>query len=368
MRTPEKRRNPPRVTMKDGILSRAISVPWRAPMTPQQTTAARIAAHHGQSGPGSWTSLKAITPPRSATAPTERSISAEEQDHGLSHRQHHVHGAQPEDVDEVARPQEGVLGGDDLEDDGDDHDGQDHGQDTAVAAADPEPPSPQVLAKRLGDVPRAGPGPRRPWRAAVRSTVPVRSAELAGDRGQRESSIRAMASALPDWWFRPARTAARRRHRSSCTRPRSAGRSPRPAPRRPSAPGTVPRSGPPPRRRRSGCGRPPSPPARGPGAARPGPALSGSAPPRGRRWARPAAPPWSSTSPPWPLPPTAADLPRASPPAGGSSAPWSPARCSGSRPPARSIESSSSRPWRSRSRPRNMFWTMSRLSANAKSW
>ena len=34
-----------------------------------------IAAHHGQSGPGCWTSLKAITPPISATAPTERSIS-----------------------------------------------------------------------------------------------------------------------------------------------------------------------------------------------------------------------------------------------------------------------------------------------------
>src|SRR5215469_11619975 len=74
-RIPEKRRNPARVTMKDGILSRAVSVPWTAPNRPQQTSAASMAAHHGQPGPG-CTSLKAITPPISATAPTERSISA----------------------------------------------------------------------------------------------------------------------------------------------------------------------------------------------------------------------------------------------------------------------------------------------------
>src|SRR6516162_10757285 len=74
-RIPEKRRNPARVTMKDGILSRAVSVPMRAPNTPQQTSAASMAAHHGQPCPG-CTSLKAITPPISATAPTERSISA----------------------------------------------------------------------------------------------------------------------------------------------------------------------------------------------------------------------------------------------------------------------------------------------------
>src|SRR5579871_2243875 len=76
MRMPEKSRNPPRVTMKDGILSRALSIPWRAPNTPQAASAARMAAHHGQPAPGCWTSLKAITPPIRATAPTERSISA----------------------------------------------------------------------------------------------------------------------------------------------------------------------------------------------------------------------------------------------------------------------------------------------------
>ena len=44
-----------------------------------------------------------------------------------------------------------MLGGDDLEDDGNHHDGQDHGQDTAVATADPKPPGPEVLAQRLGE-------------------------------------------------------------------------------------------------------------------------------------------------------------------------------------------------------------------------
>src|SRR6516164_1913456 len=74
MRIPEKRRNPARVTTKDGILSRSVSVPWREPNRPQTTSAASMAAHHGQPAPG-CTSLKAITPPISATAPTERSIS-----------------------------------------------------------------------------------------------------------------------------------------------------------------------------------------------------------------------------------------------------------------------------------------------------
>src|SRR6478672_3957282 len=75
-RIPEKSRNTPRLTTKDGILSRAVSVPVKAPIRPQPTSAASIAAHHGQPSPGCWTSLKAITPPKSATAPTERSISA----------------------------------------------------------------------------------------------------------------------------------------------------------------------------------------------------------------------------------------------------------------------------------------------------
>ena len=75
-RTPEKRRNPARVETKDGILSTAVSAPWRAPIAPQQASEASTASHHGQFGPGCWTSLKAITPPISATAPTDRSTSA----------------------------------------------------------------------------------------------------------------------------------------------------------------------------------------------------------------------------------------------------------------------------------------------------
>src|SRR5260221_13239801 len=73
-RIPENRRNPPRVTTKDGILSRATSVPWRAPIRPQQASAPSIAAHHGQAGPAGWTSLKAITPPGSAPPPPDSSI------------------------------------------------------------------------------------------------------------------------------------------------------------------------------------------------------------------------------------------------------------------------------------------------------
>ena len=72
---PRNRRNPPRVTTNEGILSRADSVPWIAPMTPQHASAIRIAAHQGQPGLGLWTSLKAMTPPRSATEPIDRSIS-----------------------------------------------------------------------------------------------------------------------------------------------------------------------------------------------------------------------------------------------------------------------------------------------------
>src|SRR3984885_5037179 len=76
MRMPEKRRNPARVTTNDGILSSAVSAPWRAPNAPQIANAASRAAHHGQFGPGCCTSLKAIAPPISATAPTDKSTSA----------------------------------------------------------------------------------------------------------------------------------------------------------------------------------------------------------------------------------------------------------------------------------------------------
>ncbi len=112
----------------------------------------------------------------------------EEQHQCLSHRQDHVDGAQPEDIDEVARPQECVLRSDDLEDYGDEHHGQDHRQDAAVASADLDPPGPQVLTQRMSeqlgwDVGRSGrvgggevdrcPSVRRPGRdlAGVRGHV-----------------------------------------------------------------------------------------------------------------------------------------------------------------------------------------------------
>ena len=114
---------------------------------------------------------------------------AEEQGEDLSHRQHHVHGALLEEVDQVLRRQE--LSVRDLEADGDHHDGQDHGQDTAVATADPEPRGPEVLAERLGEEPswevsrgdlgvegKVGhPGARRPGRG------------LAGVRGHGDFPI-----------------------------------------------------------------------------------------------------------------------------------------------------------------------------------
>ena len=74
-RIPRKSKKPPRVTTNDGILSRAAKVPWMAPTTPQHARATRMAAHHGQPGLGRWTSWKAMTPPRRATAPMDRSIS-----------------------------------------------------------------------------------------------------------------------------------------------------------------------------------------------------------------------------------------------------------------------------------------------------
>src|SRR5882757_5759228 len=86
--TPSRISSPPRVTMNDGIFSRATSVPWMAPNAELASSATMIGAHH---------------------------------------------------------------------------EGQDHGQNTGVAAADPEPRGPEVLAERLSeelgrDVGRGGVG------------------------------------------------------------------------------------------------------------------------------------------------------------------------------------------------------------------
>ena len=135
--------------MNDGILSRATSQPWRAPNAEQASSATMIAAHHGQVRAGRLHELgdhDAAQPHDQADGKVDL---PEEQDEDLCHRQQHVDGALLEEVDQILRRQE--LGVRDLEGDSDYHDGQDHRQHTAVAAADPEPPGPQVLAQRLSE-------------------------------------------------------------------------------------------------------------------------------------------------------------------------------------------------------------------------
>ena len=73
--TPSRISRPPRVTMNDGIFSRATSVPWMAPTAAQASSATMIAAHHGQSAPVGCTSSATTTLPSTMTRPTERSIS-----------------------------------------------------------------------------------------------------------------------------------------------------------------------------------------------------------------------------------------------------------------------------------------------------
>ena len=147
--TPSRISSPPRVTMNDGILSRATSDPWMAPTAEQASNAAMIAAHHGQFRAARLHKLGDHDAAKRHDQADGEVDLPEEQGEDLSHRQHHVHGALLEEVDQVQRRQE--LRVRDLEADGDHHDGQDHRQDTAVATADPEPPGPEVLAQRLGE-------------------------------------------------------------------------------------------------------------------------------------------------------------------------------------------------------------------------
>ena len=147
--------------MNDGIFSRATSVPWMAPNSgageqrhddrrpPRPVRAGRLhqlgdhdAAHPHDQADG------------------EVDL-AEEQGEDLGDRQQHVDAALLEQVDQVLRHEE--LRVRDLEADGDHHEGQEHGQDAGVAAADPLPRGPEVLAERLGeqlgrDVGRGGRG------------------------------------------------------------------------------------------------------------------------------------------------------------------------------------------------------------------
>src|SRR5690348_15346596 len=73
--TPSRISSPPRVTMNDGILSRATNDPWMAPTAEQASNAAMIAAHHGQLAPLGCTNSATMTLPKAMTSPTERSIS-----------------------------------------------------------------------------------------------------------------------------------------------------------------------------------------------------------------------------------------------------------------------------------------------------
>src|SRR5713101_3069374 len=73
--TPLKMRNPASVTTNEGIPSRVMIVPWRAPTAKQKASAAMIAAHHGQLVVTGWTSWTAITAPHAPTKPIDRSIS-----------------------------------------------------------------------------------------------------------------------------------------------------------------------------------------------------------------------------------------------------------------------------------------------------
>src|SRR6266516_3771295 len=73
--TPSRISSPPRVTMNDGIFSRATSDPWMAPPAEQASNAAMVAAHHGQFAPPGCTSSATTTAPSAMTRPTDRSIS-----------------------------------------------------------------------------------------------------------------------------------------------------------------------------------------------------------------------------------------------------------------------------------------------------
>ena len=225
-----------------------------------------------------------------------------------------------------------MRGGDDLEDDAIDHDRQDHGEHTAVAAPDPEPRGPEVLTKRLaGDPGRTSAA--EPWRrgSSRPSRCPPQLLGLTGVRGHgvSRSGVMGSASQLRTRRMLPAHgTRCHVLHNvcrsnsaagPSCTiRPRYSTRYPvedledvvqvvgddhHREPVVPQALGS---------RSLSTCRVPP---------------------PRGPRRARPAAPAWSSTSRPWPPRPTGLAA-ESMPLAGGWSAPWSPAGPSGSRPPS----------------------------------
>ena len=73
--TPSRTSRPPRVTMNEGIRSRATSVPCIAPTPALTTRAATMATHQGHPSPLGCTRSAATTADNAMTRPTERSIS-----------------------------------------------------------------------------------------------------------------------------------------------------------------------------------------------------------------------------------------------------------------------------------------------------
>src|SRR5256885_7039553 len=65
---------------------------------------------------------------------------AEEDDEDLAHGQDHENSALLKEVDEISRREEHVIGADRLENDGNDEQGEDDRQDTAIPAADAREP------------------------------------------------------------------------------------------------------------------------------------------------------------------------------------------------------------------------------------
>ena len=137
--TPNQNRCPASVTTKDGSRSRVMMMPWMAPIAAQTSSAAMMAAHHGQlwrsRGRGLGLDEQGGDDPADRRDIADRKVDlAEQQDEDLADRQDDEHRALVEQVDEVARREEDVVRAHDLEDDRDGDEGDHDGQDAGVAA------------------------------------------------------------------------------------------------------------------------------------------------------------------------------------------------------------------------------------------
>ena len=147
--TPSSTSSPPSVTMNDGILSRATSVPWIEPTPEQMSSVTMIASHHGHVETVGLHELGDEDGSEPHDQPDREVDLAEEQGEDLGHRQEHVDRALLEEVDQVLRRQELAVG--DLEGDRDNDDAEQDGQDAAVTIADALQPGAQILAQGLSE-------------------------------------------------------------------------------------------------------------------------------------------------------------------------------------------------------------------------